>query len=280
MQLYFFDDGLKKALQEYSVMMRQSTKEDNFEKIVYSDWRKLQTICENSAIKATFRGENYWDFEVAGSDLITTMALPDAFQRLMTHYSAPTERKETTMTTPRLNFDFGPMSTDAVAISPYGLAVRKPATDTWLTYNVATNQTVDVTGFTFDFEGMIYKMPAAVSSIAPGDMVLHQNRPMYVVDTANGIQVVDILGSETKTIIPVTNMFGFNFVTKIVSFINLGNTAPSPDQPFGNLMPMMMMSSMMNGNSDMDFGKMMMFSMMMGNGNPFANMFNIAEPQV
>lgn len=182
--------------------------------------------------------------------------------------------------TPNLKFDFGPMSSESVAISPCGLAVRKSTTSPWLTYNAATAQTIDVTGFTFNFEGMIYKMPVAVNAIAAGDMVLHQGKPMFVTDTANGVQVVDILNSEAKTIIPVTNMFGFNFITKVVSFLNLNNTTPSPDQPFGNLMPMMMLSSMMNGDSDLDFGKIMMMSMMMGNNsdNPFANLF--AGPQV
>lgn len=43
--------------------------------------------------------------------------------------------------------------------------------------------------------------------------------------------------------------------------------------PFGNLMPFMMMSSVMGDDSDNDFSKMMMMSMMMGGSNPFTAMF-------
>ena len=40
-----------------------------------------------------------------------------------------------------------------------------------------------------------------------------------------------------------------------------------------NLMPFMMMSSVMGDDSDNDFSKMMMMSMMMGGSNPFTTMF-------
>lgn len=178
-----------------------------------------------------------------------------------------------------MNFDFGPIS-DGVAISPYGLAIRA-ADGKWLTYNPANHQTVDVTGFIFNFKGMIYKMPVAISAIAVGDLIVHQRKPMYVTDvTDNNIEVVDILSSEAKKIIPVTNMFGFNFITKITSIINLGTTTPSPEQPFGNIMPMIMADMVFGGNDEdsafgnMDMSKLAMISMMTGNSNPFGSLFN------
>ena len=68
---------------------------------------------------------------------------------------------------------------------------------------------------------------------------------------------------------PVTSIFGFNYVTKVVSLMNVNAGAPSAENPFGNLMPFMMMSSVMGDNSDNDFSKMMM----MGGSNPFTAMF-------
>jgi hypothetical protein len=53
-----------------------------------------------------------------------------------------------------------------VALSPYGIAVRSSKGE-YLTYNAATGATVDVTGFTFDFQ----KMPAAIKDLRAGDMV-------------------------------------------------------------------------------------------------------------
>lgn len=114
------------------------------------------------------------------------------------------------------------------------------------------------------------KMPAAIKDLRAGDMVLHRGKPMYVQSVEeNGIHCIDILNSENKVIVPVTNMFGFNFVTKVVSLMNFNAAQPSAENPFGNLMPFMMMSSVMSDDSDNDFSKMMM----MGGSNPFTTMF-------
>ena len=102
-------------------------------------------------------------------------------------------------------------------------------------------------------------MPAAIKDLRAGDMVLHRGKPMYVQSVEeDGIHCIDILNSEAKVIVPVTNMFGFNFVTKVVSIMNFNAAQPSAENPFGNLMPFMMMSSVMSDDSDNDFSKMMM----------------------
>lgn len=196
------------------------------------------------------------------------------------------ENKTMNMKMPAMNFEFGPCGND-VALSPYGVAIRNG--DQWLTYNPSANKTVDVTGFSFDFQGMLMKMPAPLGDVRPGDVVMHQGNPMFVTNVDdNSIYAVDIKASEAKTIVPVTNMFGFNYVTKIVSFINMnGMDAPSPDQPFGNIMPMLFMSQMFNGEDNGGFFgnegqnnmlyqmvQMSLMASMMGQGNPFSNMFN------
>lgn len=185
-----------------------------------------------------------------------------------------TIKENDTMKMPAMNFDFGPFTEPGVvALSPYGIAIRTTKGE-YLTYNAATGATVDVTGFTFDFQKMIYKMPAAIKDLRAGDMVLHRGKPMYVQSVEeDGIHCIDILNSEAKVIVPVTNMFGFNFVTKVVSLMNFNAAQPSAENPFGNLMPFMMMSSVMGDDSDNDFSKMMMMSMMMGGSNPFTAMF-------
>lgn len=153
------------------------------------------------------------------------------------------------MKMPAMNFDFGPFTeSGVVALSPYGIAVRSSKGE-YLTYNAVTGATIDVTGFTFDFQ----KMPAAIKDLRAGDMVLHRGKPMYVQSVEeDGIHCIDILNSEAKVIVPVTNMFGFNFVTKVVSLMNFNAAQPSAENPFGNLMPFMMMSSVMGDVSDSD----------------------------
>lgn len=186
-------------------------------------------------------------------------------------------KENDTMKMPTMNFDFGPFTeSGVVALSPYGIAVRSSKGE-YLTYNAATGATVDVTGFTFDFQKMIYKMPAAIKDLRAGDMVLHRGKPMYVQSVEeDGIHCIDILNSENKVIVPVTSIFGFNYVTKVVSLMNVTAGAPSADSPFGNIMPYMFMQSMLSdGDNDGDMSKMLMLSMMMNGGStPFANLFN------
>lgn len=179
---------------------------------------------------------------------------------------------------PNVNFDFGPAG-DGIRVSPFGLAIMNNKGQ-WVTYDAKNDKIVDVTGFTFDFGKMIYKMPVAVKDIKPGDLIVHQSRAMYVQEIEDGnIYTVDILAAEKKNVLPVTNVFNFNFVTKVVSLMNFDMGTPSPDQPFGNIMPIMMMSALMGDDKNdffgqMDMGKMMLMSAMMGGQNPLASMFN------
>lgn len=248
--------------------------------IPYDTYRKIKNSFQSIFILVD-RGDIFVRND--STTLFHTSFLDDGFgQFFYDNYVSTTKAVETktnikendTMKMPTMNFDFGPFTEPGVvALSPYGIAVRSSKGE-YLTYNAATGATVDVTGFTFDFQKMIYKMPAAIKDLRAGDMVLHRGKPMYVQSIEeDGIHCIDILNSEAKVIVPVTNMFGFNFVTKVVSLMNFNAAQPSAENPFGNLMPFMMMSSVMGDDSDNDFSKMMMMSMMMGGSNPFAAMF-------
>ena len=188
------------------------------------------------------------------------------------------------MNMPNLKFDFGPANPNSVAMSPYGLAIR--CGDAWYAYNTKENQTIDVTGMTFTFKNAIYKMPVAVSQIKEGDLIVHQNKAMYVtqVKDKTSIEVIDLAASEQKTVIPVSNMFGFNYITKITPLFNLGNIAPSAENPFGNILPMMMMSSLFdddksNKSEGNDAMQMMLIISMMNGNNPFSELFAGASPK-
>jgi hypothetical protein len=189
-----------------------------------------------------------------------------------------------------LNLDFGPVASNIIRISPFGLAIKTPNRE-WHTYDAANQKIVDVSDFSFSLGDtpILYKMPVAPSAVAVGDLILHNGVPVYVIDFENaankaaGIIVIDTDSNERKTILPVCNVFNFNFVTKVVSLFNFGTGAnslfgtPSADQPFGNILPMMMMSEMFKDggkSGDNDFFKMMMMSQMFSGGvNPFAQIF-------
>lgn len=143
------------------------------------------------------------------------------------------------------------------------------------TYNIEENEFTDVTEMTMNADGMIMQMPCASKDVMIGDIIKHKDAYVIVKGgtESGGIIAVNPFKSEEITIIPVKNMFGFNFVTKVVNvfgdMFKTSDVKPSEDNPFGNIMPFIMMSSMsedksFDGNGDNSMMKMMMLSQMMG----------------
>ena len=162
------------------------------------------------------------------------------------------------------NFDFGPCTGDNVRLSMYGLAVKNAA-GTYVSYNPKSKEIVDVDILNFDGGKYMYKFPVALSQVAVGDVVIHNRKPMFVIDAdlpGKNLTVVDVCAGEQKTVIPTVNMFGFNFITKIISLFDVtgGMTTASEAQPFGNMLPLMLMGD----NKDID---PMMLMMLMGGGD-------------
>ena len=178
-------------------------------------------------------------------------------------------------------FDFGPMNDGNVMYSPYGLAFRN-SNNQYLTYNPTTKKTTDVTGLTIDLEGLIYKVPVGLNSVKPGDIIVHNGKPVCVEGIEDhSVICVDIENSELKTVIPPTNIFGFNYVTKITPLFNLGSMNPSEDNPFGNIMPYLLFSTLAEkgssnkSGSGFDIQTLLLMSLLNGNadGNFFGNIF-------
>lgn len=241
----------------------------------------------------------YSKYSLANNGLSTVAAaddlnqLTDRVSVLETKINSNKRKEPNTMNMfSALNLDFGPVASNIIRISPFGLAI-KTANREWHTYDAANQKIVDVSDFSFSLGDtpILYKMPVAPAAVAVGDLILHNGVPVYVIDFENaankaaGIIVIDTDSNERKTILPVCNVFNFNFITKVVSLFNFGTGAnglfgtPSADQPFGNILPMMMMSEMFgkdskSGDKTDIFTMMMMSQMFAGGANPFANMFS------
>lgn len=181
------------------------------------------------------------------------------------------------------NFDFGPCTTDNIRMSMYGLAVKN-ANGTWVSYNPESKEIIDVDIFNFDGGKFLYKMPVAVKDVKVGDIVIHNRKAMFVIDVSEaGMTAIDPQAGEEKKILLTRSPFGFNYATKVVSLFNMTSDAPTPDAPFGNMLPFLMLSensgefdmntmlmlSMMSGQSGMDFSKnpMMMYFLMKDSKN-------------
>lgn len=182
------------------------------------------------------------------------------------------------------NFEFGPVKNDTVRLSPYGLAVKN-LDGSWVSYDGASDSIIDVDVFNFEGKNLIYKIPAAPQTVRAGDMIVHQGKGMYVVaDVCEGdtcVSVIDPRAGESKEILFCKNMFGFNYVIKLVSILNgFGNStdfSPSSDDPFGN---MWMLALLDNENEDLSSSILPL--MLMNQFNPSANTdknnFNMNNP--
>lgn len=167
------------------------------------------------------------------------------------------KEKESMDTSKMFNFDFGPVASH-IRMSPYGLAMKN-ADGKYVSYDKATGSIMDVEIFNFDAQKFLYKMPVAIDAIAVGDIVVHMRKAMFVRAVSNGtVSVIDIFNGEVKDIVPTKSPFGFNFITKVVSLIDMSGA--SANSPFGNMLPLMMMGE---GKDFKDILPMMFFA----NGN-------------
>lgn len=152
-----------------------------------------------------------------------------------------TNKKENTKMNDMFNFDFGPASGYNFRMSPYGLAVRTEKNG-WVAYNTQTNELMDVNVLNFDMDGMIYKMPVALAAIQKGDILMHCGKPVFVCGVGSDtVQVVDYANASVSSILPVKSPFGFNFFVKIISLVDFSNLAANENNPFGNLLPFLML---------------------------------------
>ena len=173
------------------------------------------------------------------------------------------------------NFEFGPVKNDTVRLSPYGLAVKN-LDGSWVSYDGASDSIIDVDVFNFEGKNLIYKIPVAPHTVRAGDMIIHQGKGMYVIaDVCEGdtcVSVIDPRAGESKEILFTKSPFGFTFIVKLVSLLDMSGIDANPDNPFGNLWPLAMM-----GDKDCDAATMMAFMMM---NNSEGCSFDMSNPMM
>ena len=180
------------------------------------------------------------------------------------------------------NLNVGKYTKSNVAYSVKGMAY-KTVDGQYVAY--CDGELIDVTSLLLDIGDMFVAIPVAYNSIKAGDVILHNSRPVIVAgepstEAPYSIPVVYPETKETRNIIPEKNIFNFNFVVKIVNPMEdmLQNTNADASNPFGNLLPFMLMSegkndfkdimliSMLNGNT-LDANPLVLYSLMNENGN-------------
>lgn len=239
-----------------------------YKKMGYNSWRILKSTFDDVEVKqfeSALNIEYYPKDELFSSRTISFSIYDNSFGEFVNTklFYNKTENEKENEKMKGFNFDFGPCTNDAVRISMYGIAVKNVA-GTWVSYNPANDEIIDVDVFNFEGGRYMYKMPVAIKDIKVGDVVIHNRIPVFVTEVSedfSSVIVVDIRAGERKEVIPTKNMFGFNFITKVVSLFDAFENAPTPEAPFGNMLPFLMMDG---DNKDID--PMMMMLMMNGNG--------------
>lgn len=156
------------------------------------------------------------------------------------------------------NVKFGQLNTDKVAYSMQGMAFKSSDGD-YLVYK-KDQPAVNVNEFVIEMP--LFVMPVSLKDIQVGDIIC-KGEDFVLVDSVGEsyITAINTDKSEIVTIVPQVNMFGFSFYSKVVAPTNLFGEA-TPDNPFGNILPLIMMSDEDSDSSA--FGMMMLMSQMNG----------------
>ena len=157
---------------------------------------------------------------------------------------------------------FGKYLGNRFALSMNGIAVKQDNTDKFVVYNKETNEFVDVTDLLFNIKNALFVLPTV--DIHQGDIVLHNEKPYYIVSTKDEIKAVSYEDCTQTILIPKTTMFGLKYFTKVFSLF--GDNFASEGELFSN--PMMLMALM--DNKDTDLSKMLLMSSL-GKGNMESN---------
>lgn len=138
-------------------------------------------------------------------------------------------------------FDFGSCENDNVKMSFYGIAVKN-ASGSYVSYDPATEKIFDVDVLNFNAK-FLYKMPVAIKEVKPGDVVIHNCKPVFVTSVKDGkISAIDPAAGEEKILLLTHSPFGFDFVTKVINLFGNFNATATADQPFGNILPLIALS--------------------------------------
>lgn len=216
-------------------------------KLVYSDSTSSSNVIRSNYGTITGYSPDWNQSQSQRTNMGDSITVKVPKDMTIDQLCSKTEGRKETM----FNFDFGSCKDNPnIRMSAYGVAVKN-ANGNWVAYDAANGNVMDVDILNFESAQYLFKMPVAISDIAVGDVIVHNRVPMFVtkVDENGKLFAIDICAAEEKCILPVKNMFGFNYTTKVVSLLDFNNIEASADKPFGNLLPFMLMG---DNNKDMN----------------------------
>lgn len=156
------------------------------------------------------------------------------------------------------NMKFGSFNSESVKYSFNGIAFKTSGGD-YVIYNDDFTFT-NVADMVIDMP--VFAMPVSREQISVGDVIRHNNDWVIVNEVSNTeIKVAKPWTKEIVTVIPETSIFGFSFYTKIINPFEGFSKGANAENPFGNILPFLMMQ-----NDGGDSINTLMMAMMLGGG--------------
>ena len=155
------------------------------------------------------------------------------------------------------NLQFGRMETDEIKYSFKGISYKTDNGD-YVCYDSSTEELTNVNQMVFDMPIMV--MPIPKKDLNIGDVIKHNDK-FVIVKKINekNIEAIKPNEQELVTIIPMKSIFGFDFYSKVVNFLEGLDTDANQDNPFGKAMlPMLMMGENKDNNMNNILPLMMM----------------------
>ena len=220
-----------------------------------------------SGLNPYLKQDTFWDLGQTNSatsiysDISTVQIDKSDWNKVIninkSNISISNEKENKNMSKFGINFKFGAVPKHEVRMSMYGPAFK--SNDGWYAYDGSDYR--DVTDFLFGEENYCYMFPATDANIELGDYIYHNNGWCRIIDLddSNRLIVEKIFSHEVVTVLPTKNIFGYEFYTKLMPLFGNMFTV-SKEQPFGNMLPLMLMDQ----NAD---GKNLLMAMMATQGN-------------
>ena len=215
----------------------------------------LSPVNENKANKQPFNGQELY-VSTANTEPLYYVANTDNNKNITTEEKNMSKNMFGNMFK---NMKFGLFNSQSVKYSFNGIAFKTSDGD-YVTYNDDFTFT-NVVDMIIDMP--IFAMPVSREQISVGDVIRHNDTWVIVNEVSDTeIKVAKPWTKEIVTVIPETSVFGFSFYTKIMNpFEGLGKEA-NADNPFGNILPFLMMQGSESGDST----NTLMMAMMFGGG--------------
>lgn len=157
------------------------------------------------------------------------------------------------------NMKFGLFNSQSVKYSFNGIAFKTSDGD-YVTYNDDFTFT-NVADMIIDMP--IFAMPVSREQISVGDVIRHNDTWVIVNEVyETEIKVAKPWTKEIVTVIPETSIFGFSFYTKVMNPFKDFSKNANAENPFGNILPLLMMQGSESGDST----NALMMAMMFGGG--------------